>query len=72
MATLTETRVPTLPGHLLIDGRLTSTGRASRSIVVNPATEEVLGSVNSATPAQTDDAVPAARRAVDDGPWPQL
>jgi aldehyde dehydrogenase (NAD+) len=66
-----ETRTPTLPDHLLIDGRLTH-GAGEPIAVVNPATEEPLGTINAATPAQADDAVRAARRAFDEGPWPHL
>jgi aldehyde dehydrogenase (NAD+)/betaine-aldehyde dehydrogenase len=71
MPTLTESRVPTLPGHLLISGRLIH-GEGVPIEVVNPATEDVLGEVASATPAQVDAAVAAARQAADAGPWPRL
>ena len=66
-----ETRTPTLPDHLLIDGQLTH-GAGEPLVVVNPATEEPLGTINAATPAQADDAVRAARRAFDEGPWPHV
>lgn len=71
MATVTETRTPTLPDHLLINGRLTS-GAGAPVSVLNPATGDTLGAIDAATPAQADQAVQAARRAFDDGPWPQL
>ena len=51
-----DTRTPTLPDHLLIDGQLTH-GAGEPLVVVNPATEEPLGTINAATPAQADDAV---------------
>jgi succinate-semialdehyde dehydrogenase / glutarate-semialdehyde dehydrogenase len=51
--------------YLLIDGKkLSGQGRATRP-VINPATEEVLGHVPLATPADLDQALEAARRA-----WP--
>jgi aldehyde dehydrogenase (NAD+) len=71
MATVTETRTPTLPDQLLIDGQLTP-GAGEPVVVVNPATEEALGAINAATPEQTDRAVRAARRAFDEGPWSRL
>ncbi len=42
------------------------------SNVVNPATEEVIGTVPQATPADVDRAVDAARKAFDEGPWPRM
>ncbi|HEY5396606.1 MAG TPA: aldehyde dehydrogenase [Trebonia sp.] len=38
--------------------------------VVSPSTEEVVGAVPSASPADIDRAVAAARQAFDSGPWP--
>jgi len=40
--------------------------------VVSPHTEEVIGQVPHGTPADVDAAVAAARRAFDEGPWPQM
>ncbi|WP_370181045.1 aldehyde dehydrogenase [Rhodococcus wratislaviensis] len=39
--------------------------------VFSPATEERVGSCPVASPAEIDDAVAVARRAFDEGPWPQ-
>ncbi|WP_009478211.1 aldehyde dehydrogenase [Rhodococcus sp. JVH1] len=39
--------------------------------VFSPATEERVGSCPVASPADIDDAVATARRAFDEGPWPQ-
>ncbi|MGW4333281.1 aldehyde dehydrogenase [Rhodococcus koreensis] len=39
--------------------------------VFSPATEELIGSCPVASPADIDDAVAVARRAFDEGPWPQ-
>lgn len=40
--------------------------------VVNPSTEEPAGRVPDGTEADIDAAVAAARRALDDGPWPRM
>ncbi len=40
--------------------------------VVSPSTEEAVGSVPVATPADVDRAVDAASRAFTDGPWPRM
>jgi aldehyde dehydrogenase (NAD+) len=40
--------------------------------VVSPSTEEAVGSVPVATPADIDRAVDAASRAFTDGPWPRM
>jgi acyl-CoA reductase-like NAD-dependent aldehyde dehydrogenase len=40
--------------------------------VISPSTEEVVGEVPVATPADIDRAVAAARAAFDDGPWPRM
>ena len=40
--------------------------------VVSPFTEQVIAEVASAAPPDVDAAVTAARRAFDEGPWPQL
>ncbi|MEU9604642.1 aldehyde dehydrogenase [Streptomyces sp. NPDC048057] len=40
--------------------------------VVSPVTEQVVGRVPHATPADVDKAVAAARAAFDHGPWPRL
>jgi aldehyde dehydrogenase (NAD+) len=40
--------------------------------VISPHTEEVIGRVPDASPADMDRAVTAARQAFDDGPWPRM
>lgn len=40
--------------------------------VVNPATEEVIAQVPQATPEEAAQAIEAARRAFDEGPWPRM
>ncbi|MGX1489944.1 aldehyde dehydrogenase [Streptomyces tendae] len=58
-------------GQLFIGGEWT--GPLGRDVieVVSPHTEDVMGRVPHATPADVDRAVDAARRAFDDGPWPR-
>ena len=57
--------------ELFIDGKWqTPTGMPIE--IVSPHTESVIGSVQSAGPADVDRAVSAARAAFDDGPWPRL
>src|SRR5580658_7700797 len=55
---------------LYIDGAWTK-GEADRSIeVINPANEEVIGTVPEASPKDAVVAIEAARKAFDEGPWP--
>lgn len=56
-------------GLLYIDGAWKSSSEGLRFDVDNPATEEVIGTAEVATPADVDLAVSAARRAFDHGPW---
>jgi acyl-CoA reductase-like NAD-dependent aldehyde dehydrogenase len=63
-AGLTAARQP------FIDGKFVSGAQALG--VENPATELVFAEVEAASPAQFEQAVHAARRAFDDGPWPAM
>ena len=55
---------------LYIDGTWTN-GESTGSIeVINPANEEVIGTVPEASPKDAVAAIEAARRAFDEGPWP--
>lgn len=56
-------------GHY-IDGKWENSD--DRIVVVNPANEEEIGSVPSATVGDTNRAIAAARRAFDEGPWPYM
>src|SRR5690606_35506037 len=58
--------------ELFIDGDWTSEGAEGAIEVIDPATEEVIGSVPEATPKTAVAAVTAARRAFDTGPWPWM
>lgn len=57
---------------LFIDGVWRDAQDGATFEVVNPATGEVLTSVASASAADVDAAVQAARRQFDDGPWSRL
>jgi len=54
-----------------IDGGWAAPATSDVIEVVNPATEEVAARVPEGSPADIDAAVAAARRAFDEGPWPQ-
>lgn len=60
----------TLPGQMLIDGKLVGAERTYPS--VNPATGEVLGHAPDASVADAQAAIAAARRAFDAGDWSVL
>ena len=57
---------------LYIDGRWTG-GASNRMIdVIDPATEETVGTVPDSSAEEARAAVAAARRAFDEGPWPYM
>ncbi|MFF0817957.1 aldehyde dehydrogenase [Rhodococcus sp. NPDC003318] len=56
---------------LYIGGRWVAPSTTERLEVFSPATEERVGSVPVAAPADVDAAVTAARGALESGPWPQ-
>ena len=58
--------------QLYIDGKWTDGAATEQLEVINPATEEVIGYVPQATPNDVRDAVAAARRAFDSGPWSRM
>ena len=57
---------------MFIDGQWVPAHSAARTEVVDPATEEIWGSVPDADREDVDAAVLAARTAFDAGPWPRL
>ncbi|WP_054815033.1 aldehyde dehydrogenase family protein [Nocardia arizonensis] len=59
-------------GQLFIDGEWVGGQGTEQITVVNPATEEPIGYVPQATPADVEHAVAAARTAFDSGPWPRM
>src|SRR5277367_3095295 len=54
-----------------VNGRWVGSSSNKTFAVYDPSTEEVIANVASATAADVDDAVEAARAAFDSGPWPQ-
>src|SRR5690348_16343612 len=58
--------------ELFIGGRWRKPSGAERLSVISPHTEEPIADVPAGTPDDVDAAVTAARRAFDEGPWPQL
>ncbi len=57
--------------EMFIDGAWTADDTVGVIEVIDPATEEVIGSVPDAGLKATHAAIVAARRAFDDGPWPR-
>ena len=55
-----------------VDGKWAPSTGDARTQVVDPATEEVWGSVPDATPDDVESAMAAADRAFRTGPWPRL
>jgi len=67
-ADATDRPIPRHEPRLLVDGKLVD-GEAGTFDVVNPATEEVIGAVADASPADVQRAIAAARRAFDETSW---
>ena len=57
--------------QIFVGGKRVDSGAKARIDVVSPNTEEVIGRVPDATPADVDRAVAAAREAFDRGPFPR-
>jgi aldehyde dehydrogenase (NAD+) len=55
--------------RMLVGGRLAEAHRGKTFPVINPATEEIVGSVTDAAADDMDAAIAAARSAFDDGKW---
>ncbi len=60
------------PRKLLIGGKWVAAKSGKTFETINPATEEVIATVAEAGQADVDDAVKAARRAFEEGPWPRM
>jgi len=60
------------PKKLLIGGKWVAARSGKTFETVNPANEEVLALVAEADKADVDEAVPAARKAFEEGKWPKL
>ncbi|HET8618809.1 MAG TPA: aldehyde dehydrogenase [Acidimicrobiales bacterium] len=59
-------------GHLYIGGEWAAPAAGGVIDVISPHTEQVVARAPAAGPGDVDRAVAAARRAVDEGPWPGL
>jgi acyl-CoA reductase-like NAD-dependent aldehyde dehydrogenase len=57
---------------LFIDGRWTDAEAVGTIDVIDPATEDVIGTVPEASTKTAVQAIEAARRAFDEGPWPWM
>ena len=57
---------------MLIDGKWMDSLSGKKFATVYPATEEIIAEVAKGGPEDIDQAVDAARRAFDDGPWPRM
>jgi acyl-CoA reductase-like NAD-dependent aldehyde dehydrogenase len=57
---------------LYIGGRWQTPAGGRRLSVISPHSEEPIGETPEASPQDVDEAVNAARRAFDDGPWPRM
>jgi betaine-aldehyde dehydrogenase len=57
--------------QIFVGGKLVDSNAKARIDVISPNTEEVIGRVPDATPADVDGAVAAAREAFDKGPFPR-
>lgn len=60
------------PDRLFIGGQWVKPSTDAKIQIIAPATEEVGFTVAEAVEADVDAAVTAARKAFDDGPWPQM
>ena len=58
--------------QLHIDGRSLDAADGGTFETVNPYTQQVWAEVAHATKSDADDAIEAARRAFDEGPWPRM
>ncbi len=65
-----RTKIPR--GQLLINGRWRDSLDGATMPTTDPTTEEIITEVAKASAADADEAVQAARRAFDDGPWPRM
>ncbi|MFA7554861.1 MAG: aldehyde dehydrogenase [Spongiibacteraceae bacterium] len=61
-----------LKDKLFIGGQWVPSHGKEWIVSINPATEEEVGRVPAAVEADIDDAVAAARKAFDEGPWPKM
>ncbi|WP_438464155.1 aldehyde dehydrogenase family protein [Marinomonas sp. PE14-40] len=58
--------------QIYINGQFLNAASAKTMDVINPADETILASISLSGKKEADDAVSAARKAFDEGPWPKL
>jgi len=61
-----------MPDGFYIDGRWKQSASGRVRDIVSPSTEEAIFATPLATADEIDDAIKAARRAFDEGPWPRM
>jgi betaine-aldehyde dehydrogenase len=59
-----------IQGRMFIDGTWTEARSGKRRNIINPADQSVIATVAEGGREEASDAIAAARRAFDDGPWP--
>lgn len=75
ISTKTNIETPHLPirtGYLYINGEWRPASNGMARSTINPATEKAIAEVAEATEQDVEDAIMAARKAYDDGPWPRM
>src|ERR1700740_1494132 len=60
------------PKQLLIGGKWVAAKSGKTFETVNPSNEEILALIAEGDKADVDDAVKAARKAFEEGPWPSM
>src|SRR4051812_43970924 len=60
------------PSSLFIDGKWSASAEGSTRQVINPANNQMVDTVSEAGVKDAERAIGAARKAFDEGPWPQM
>jgi aldehyde dehydrogenase (NAD+) len=68
----TSYQKPTSYDEIYLGGHWQAPATGQRLTVISPHTEQPIGEVPEASPADVDKAVAAARDAFDNGPWPRI
>jgi len=64
--------IPIMSKSIFINGEWVSPVDGGTRDIINPATNEVIATVDDASEKDAERAIDAARAAFDDGPWPQM
>lgn len=70
--TIAPPPVPVKNAKLFIDGKWRDSADGRTKPTINPATEQATAEIPMATAADVNDAILAARKAFDEGPWPRM